>query len=136
MRAVVNYRQMKLSTFRIGSPREPKEGLRVGAVRTPPRGVPTTEYASGDYFDVWLPVVSPSRELRDWLKASDKSDKALDRYLKMYRQEMKKSSDARQTIVLLARMASRTPISIGCYCDDENKCHRKILVELIEGSSG
>jgi uncharacterized protein YeaO (DUF488 family) len=122
----------KLGSFVIGAPRRRGEGLRIGAVRNPPRGVPTADYSVGDYFDLWLPVVSPSRELRDWFKTTPKDEKALRRYLQRYKRDMQKSSDARQTIVLLAHMALRTPISVGCYCTDEDRCHRKVLLELIE----
>lgn len=123
---------LKLSSFVIGSPRRRGEGLRIGTVRNPPRGVPITDYAVGDYFDLWLPVVSPSRALRDWFKTTPKDEKALRRYLQKYKRDMLKSSDSRQTIALLAHMAARTPISVGCYCSDEDKCHRKVLLELIE----
>jgi uncharacterized protein YeaO (DUF488 family) len=122
---------IKLHTFQIGSPRKRGEGPRIGTVRFLPRGVKKKDYAKFDYFDVWLPSVAPSRKLIRWIdsKAVTKERWAL--FLKRYENELTKT-DSRQTIQLLAKIATRTPISIGCYCPDENRCHRSKLRQLIE----
>jgi uncharacterized protein YeaO (DUF488 family)/predicted nucleic acid-binding protein len=123
-----------LGTFRIGSPRRPGEGLRVGTVRFLPRGVKKEDYARLDYFDVWFPLLSPSSELLKWLKSREWSSEQVrwSKFRERYVAEMKKT-DARQAIKLLAELARATPLSIGCYCENESACHRSILRDLIEG---
>ena len=118
---------LRIHTYRIGSPRKKGEGLRIGTVRLLPRGVPKREYAKRDLFDVWLPLVAPSREL---LNAYNSGKKTVDQLFRAYRAEMKQPA-ARHTIELLAAVARETPIAIGCYCEDESHCHRKALLELI-----
>jgi len=124
---------IKLRTFRIGTPRNSKEGLRIGTVRFLPRGVKKEDYARLDYFDVWFPLLAPSTDLLKWLKAQEwrtdsvRWSKFKDRYVS----EMNKT-DARQAIKILAELARSTPLSIGCYCEDESYCHRSILRELIQ----
>jgi uncharacterized protein YeaO (DUF488 family) len=120
---------LKLRTYQIGTPRLRGEGLRIGTVRYLPRGVRKQDYARLDYFDVWFPAAAPSRELVSWLRAD--VEKRWDRFVGRYRNEMKRV-EARQAIKLLAEVAKHTPISIGCYCTDENHCHRSILRKLIE----
>jgi uncharacterized protein YeaO (DUF488 family) len=121
---------LKLSTFRIGSPRKKSEGLRIGTTRLLPRGVPKQEYARRNYFDLWLPSVAPSRELLKSFKAGRKTPK---QFFAAYRTEMKEPA-ARHVIELLAAMAQRTPIAVGCYCEDEKCCHRSVLIELIRAA--
>lgn len=118
---------LRLRTVRLGTPRQPSEGFRIGAVRYLPRGVPKTEYATRDYFDVWLPTLAPSRELLSKLK---NGELATERFFQRYRREMRET-DPRQVIALLAALAARTPMAVGCYCDDESQCHRSVLTELI-----
>jgi uncharacterized protein YeaO (DUF488 family) len=118
---------MKLSTYRLGTPRAAREGLRVGTVRYLPRGVPQSEWAAGGYFDVWLPVLAPSAELMRAFKHEGLDAKT---FFARYRREMART-DPRQVIALLAALAGRTPLAIGCYCEDEARCHRSALVELI-----
>jgi len=118
---------LKLTTYRIGSPRRKGEGLRIGTTRLVPRGVPKREYAERDLFDVWLPLVAPSREL---LKSYNDGKKSAAQFFRAYKTEMKEPA-ARHTIELLAAIARQTPIAIGCYCEDESRCHRKLLIELI-----
>ena len=120
---------LKLRTYQIGTPRKRGEGLRIGTVRYLPRGVRKRDYARLDYFDVWFPAAAPSRELVSWLRAD--VEKRWDRFVGRYRNEMKRA-EARQAIKLLAEVAKRTPISIGCYCTNEHRCHRSILRKLIE----
>ena len=122
---------LHITTYRIGSPRKKSEGLRIGTVRLLPRGVPKREYAKRDLFDVWLPLVAPSREL---LKAFTSGKKSLEQFFRAYRAEMKEPA-ARHTIELLAALARQTPIAIGCYCEDESRCHRSVLIKLIRAAA-
>ena len=121
---------MHVSTYRIGSARKKNEGLRIGTVRFLPRGVPKREYARRDLFDVWLPLVAPSREL---VKAFKSGTKTAAQFFRAYRAEMKQPG-ARHTIELLAAISQRTPIAVGCFCEDENRCHRSALVKLIRAA--
>jgi len=121
---------LHISTYRIGAPRRKREGLRIGATRLLPRGVPKREYAKRDLFDVWLPLVAPSREL---LKSYNSGKKTVAQFFRAYKSEMKQPTP-RHTIELLAAIARHTPIAIGCYCQDESRCHRKALIELIRSS--
>lgn len=104
---------LKLGTFRIGTPRRRGEGLRLGTVRFLPRGVPKRDYARRDYFDVWFPAVAPSRGLVRWLKSRTWSPAVQRRYATCYRREMR-APDAVRALELLAAIARRTAISIGC----------------------
>jgi uncharacterized protein YeaO (DUF488 family) len=124
---------ISLRTFRVGTPRKPGEGLRVGTVRFLPRGVKIEDYARLNYFDVWFPLLSPSSELLKWMKSRDWPSEQVrwSKFKERYTAEMKKT-DARQAIKLLAELALATPLSIGCYCENESACHRSILRELIE----
>ena len=129
----MNKSRKDLGTFKAGSPRKPGEGLRVGTVRFLPRRVKKEDYARLDYFDVWFPLLAPSAELIKWVKAGGgpSEPKRWAKFKERYTAQMKKT-DARQAIKLLAELARVTPISIGCYCEDESACHRSILRELIE----
>lgn len=113
-------------TIQLGTPQERGEGVRIGAVRYLPRGVRKSEYAERDFFDVWLPLLAPSGEL---LRAY-KDGLPFCRFAARYRREMG-ATEPRQMISLLAKLSKRAPLSVGCYCDDESCCHRKILGELI-----
>lgn len=120
---------MTIRVVRLGTPRAPGEGLRVGTVRRPPRGVPKAEYASRDYYDVWLPELAPSEELRKAALHAE-SEREFQRFVKRYRSEMKHPSAAR-LLDLLAALSRQTALSVGCYCEDESRCHRSILRELL-----
>jgi len=98
-------------------------------VRYLPRGVRKDDYARRDYFDVWLPNLAPSREL---LRTFKEGDLTVKQFFRRYRAELK-ATESRQLIELLAAIAERTPIAIGCYCEDESRCHRPVLVERIRG---
>jgi len=115
--------------LRLGSARKPNEGLRLGTVRRPPRGVPKSQFASRDFYDVWLPNLSPSPELVAFaLKSPDeKSWKAFER---KFRAEMGRPEAAR-LLDVLAALSHQTNFSLGCYCEDENRCHRSILKNLL-----
>ena len=119
---------------RLGTPRAEGEGLRLGTVRRPPRGVRKAEFAKRDYYDVWLPVLSPSAALVSMaLSAPDEA--AWKAFTRKYRVEMK-SSGAGQVLELLAALSHTTNFAIGCYCDDESRCHRSILRELLVERGG
>jgi uncharacterized protein YeaO (DUF488 family) len=126
---------LTLKTYRCGSPREEDEGLRIGVVRYLPRGVKKQDYAHLDYFDVWFPTVAPSREIISEFKKTEGTRKDWDRFIRRYRKEMKEP-DNRRAIVLLAEVAKRTPLSIGCYCQEADFCHRSVLRKLIEEAAG
>ncbi len=120
---------MAVRVVRLGSPRRPGEGLRVGTVRRPPRGVPKTEYGSRDFYDVWLPELAPSESLvKQAQGASDQREWR--RFAKRYRSEMKRPEAAR-LLDLLAALSRQTSFSVGCYCEDETRCHRSVLRELL-----
>ena len=120
---------MPVTIVRLGSPRKAKEGLRIGTVRRPPRGVPKSEYAQRDYYDVWLPNLAPSqRLLKEAKTAHDKKSWAM--FERKFRSEMK-APDAGKILDLLAALSHRTDFSVGCYCNDERRCHRSILRQLL-----
>jgi uncharacterized protein YeaO (DUF488 family) len=126
---------LKLSTYAYRDRRRRGEGLRLGCARYPVRGVRKSRYAAEDIMDVWLPTVAPSRELVGWGRSHDLEDpKVWAAFLRRYRGEMKRT-EARQTIEALARLAQRTPISIGCYCHGAH-CHRFELERLIRTAAG
>jgi uncharacterized protein YeaO (DUF488 family) len=113
-----------IRVVRLGSPRASGEGLRLGTVRRPPRGVKKSEFARRDYYDVWLPDLAPSPRLiakahRDW-----------GAFIKAYRREMSLPA-AQRLLELLARLSHDADFSVGCYCEDEQRCHRSILRQLL-----
>ncbi len=120
---------MAVRVVRLGSPRGPGEGLRVGTVRRPPRGVPKTEYGSRDFYDVWLPELAPSEALVKRAKAAT-DQRAWRSFARRYRSEMKRP-EAERLLNLLAALSRRTDLSVGCYCEDEMRCHRSVLKELL-----
>jgi uncharacterized protein YeaO (DUF488 family) len=123
---------MSVRIVRLGSPRHPGEGLRIGTVRRPPRGVPKSEYASRDIYDVWLPTLAPSEALLKDARAAlaEGDEKSWKSFVRRYRAEMK-APDARALLDVLAALSSQTNFSVGCYCADESRCHRSVLRELL-----
>jgi uncharacterized protein YeaO (DUF488 family) len=121
---------MSISIVQLGSPRAADEGLRIGTVRRPPRGVPRTEFSTRDYYDVWLPNLSPDAELVKEAKAVA-SDAEWAAFAKKFRAEMN-GSDAGKVLDLLAALSKTTHFAIGCYCEDESRCHRSILRQLLD----
>ena len=120
---------MAIRIVRLGSPRAKGEGLRVGTVRRPPRGVPRSEHASRDFYDVWLPDLAPSEGLvKQGLHVSD--ERAWRSFVRRYRAEMKRPEAAR-LLALLAALSRQTNLAVGCYCADEARCHRSVLRELL-----
>ena len=120
---------MAIRVVRLGSPRAPGEGLRVGTVRRPPRGVPKDEYASRDLYDVWLPELAPSEALLARGRAAD-DERSWRAFERAYRAEMKQP-ERRHLVDLLAALSLKANFSVGCYCADESHCHRSILRELL-----
>jgi len=114
---------------RLGSPRKPGEGLRIGTVRYPPRGVRKADLARRDFYDVWLPNLAPSPEtLKRGVGAE--SDAEWKRFARRYRAEMAKP-EPRRVLDLLAALSHTSGFSVGCYCADESRCHRSLLRELL-----
>ncbi len=121
---------MSLRIVRLGSERHPDEGLRIGTVRRPPRGVPKQDYARRDFFDVWLPLLAPSEALLHEVKATGDDERRWRTFVRKFHAEMKQP-DAARTLDLLAALSHATQLSVGCYCADEAHCHRSLLRELL-----
>jgi uncharacterized protein YeaO (DUF488 family) len=121
---------MAIRVVRLGSPRANGEGLRLGTVRRPPRGVPKAETASRDFYDVWVPDVAPSEALLKHAQVSQDDPKRWKSFVSRYRSEMKRP-EARRLLDLLAALSYTTDFSVGCYCADESRCHRSVLRELL-----
>jgi uncharacterized protein YeaO (DUF488 family) len=120
---------MSIRIVRLGSPRSADEGLRIGTVRRPPRGVSKQDHARRNFYDIWFPALSPSSALvKEALAARDAA--AWSRFARKFRAEMKKP-DASHTLDLLAALSHSADFSVGCYCEDEARCHRSILRELL-----
>ena len=120
---------MSVRIVRLGSKRAAGEGLRIGTVRRPPRGVPKAQYAAQDWFDVWLPNLAPALPtMKLALQARTPAQWA--RFARKYRAEMA-APDCRHAIALLAALSRQTKFSVGCYCADESRCHRSLLRELL-----
>lgn len=121
---------MPIRIVQLGSPRVPGEGVRLGTVRRPPRGVRKEDFARRDYYDVWLPNLAPSAALvAEALAAED--DKAWAAFRRKYEAEMKQP-DASHLLDTLAALSHQTSFSMGCYCDNEQRCHRSLLRELLK----
>ena len=119
---------MALCIVRLGTARLPGEGLRIGTVRRPPRGVPRAEFATGNWYDVWYPNLSPSVET---MKAGQQavSDRDWQAFARKFRSEMAEP-DASRTLDLLVALSHLADFSVGCYCEDESRCHRSVLRAL------
>jgi uncharacterized protein YeaO (DUF488 family) len=120
---------MAIRIVRLGSPRQAGEGLRLGTVRRPPRGVPKSEFAKRDFYDVWFPNLSPSEELLKEGRSSQ-DDRPWSIFRRKFRMEMSKP-EASKVLDLLAALSHQTQMSLGCYCENEGRCHRSILRELL-----
>ena len=121
---------MAIRIIRLGTPRSAHEGLRIGTVRRPPRGVPKAEFASQDWYDVWYPNLAPSVETMK-LGQSVESDKDWAAFSKKYRSEMNEP-DASRNLDLLAALSHQANFAMGCYCDNEARCHRSLLRDLLK----
>ncbi len=121
---------MAVRIVRLGTPRSPGEGPRIGTVRHPPRGVPKREHASGNWYDVWFPTLSPSAAtVKVALGAT--TDREWAAFARKYRAEMARPEPAR-ALDLLAAFSHAADFSVGCYCEDESRCHRSLLRKLLE----
>jgi uncharacterized protein YeaO (DUF488 family) len=120
---------MPISVVKLGSPRKSGEGVRLGTVRRPPRGVPKADFAKRDFYDVWLPMLSPSQELVTFALRSE-DEKSWKTFERKFRAEMK-TPDAARLLDLLAALSHQTDFSVGCYCENEERCHRSILRALL-----
>ena len=120
---------MAISIVRLGSPRKRDEGLRLGTVRRPPRGVAKAEFARLNYYDLWLPDLSPSPELVALAQRS-RDERSWKIFERKFRTEMRKPGPSR-ILDLLAALSHQTNFSLGCYCENEANCHRSILRQLL-----
>jgi uncharacterized protein YeaO (DUF488 family) len=120
---------LTIRIVRLGSERAANEGLRIGTVRRPPRGVPKSEFSSGNWYDVWFPNLAPSADaVKLALKAA--SAREWNVFIKRYRAQMAQPENSR-VLDLLAALSQTADFSLGCYCEDESRCHRSILRELL-----
>ncbi|MFZ5784829.1 MAG: DUF488 domain-containing protein [Acidobacteriota bacterium] len=120
---------MAVHVVRLGSPRRRGEGLRLGTVRRPPRGVPKIQFASRDFYDVWLPELAPSEALLRAGRAAE-GERGWRAFVRRHRAEMK-APDRRHLLDLLAALSRTSDFAVGCYCADEERCHRSILRALL-----
>jgi uncharacterized protein YeaO (DUF488 family) len=121
---------MAIRVVQLGTPRDKAEGLRIGTVRRPPRGVPKAEFARRDYYDAWLPELAPSSDLVTWALSQPWTSARWTTYSRKYLRQMREPS-AQRLIGLLASLSHTTDFSIGCYCEDELRCHRSLLRGLL-----
>jgi uncharacterized protein YeaO (DUF488 family) len=121
---------MAIRVVRLGAKRARDEGLRIGTVRRPPRGVRKSEYAKRDYFDLWLPELAPSAPLVSYALGEPWTPSRWRKYKRGYLREMREPG-ARRLIAILAALSRQTDFSIGCYCADETRCHRSLLGDLL-----
>jgi uncharacterized protein YeaO (DUF488 family) len=121
---------MAIRVVRLGSPRAPNEGPRLGTVRRPPRGVPKADFATRDFYDVWLPELAPTAPLVSWALATEWTQPRWRQYEKRYRAEMSKPAP-QHLIATLAALSRVGDFSVGCYCADATRCHRTLLAGLL-----
>lgn len=124
---------LRLSTFQIGAPATAGQGLRIGVTRHPPRGVPKERWVADGYFDVWLPTLAPEAKLvSEILKVDPEKTAQREKLFDRYERQLLSDATGRQTVELIAKIAERIPVSIGCFCEDESRCHRSRLFRIIE----
>ena len=121
---------MGIRVVRLGTPRAKGEGVRLGTVRRPPRGVKKQDFARLDYFDLWLPDLAPSAPLFKFATSEPLTEKRWAAFAKKYRAEMNAPA-AQRLIALLAALSKDASFSVGCYCENESRCHRSLLRELL-----
>jgi len=120
---------MVIRVVQLGSDRNPSEGKRIGTVRRPPRGVPKSEFSTRNWYDVWLPNLAPSVETMTLGRAATTSAE-WEKFLKKFQQEMA-APDASHVLDLLTALSHSSDFSVGCYCEDEARCHRSVLRALL-----
>ncbi len=123
---------MSVRVVRLGTPRLRGEGTRIGTVRRPPRGVPKTQFSTENWYDVWFPNLAPSVETVESMKRGQdaRSPAQWAQFSRKYRAEMSAPA-AKHSLALLAVLSHTTDFSVGCYCEDEDRCHRSILQQLL-----
>ena len=119
---------LKLTCYQVETARTCGDGLRIGTIREWPRGL-EKRYQAEEHFDLWFPLLAPSRKLRQWLNQD--LDSRWDTFVERYQREIIHNTDSRQALILVARMAEKMTVSVGCSCEDTRRCHRKILLKLI-----
>ncbi|OFV97253.1 MAG: hypothetical protein A3F68_00410 [Acidobacteria bacterium RIFCSPLOWO2_12_FULL_54_10] len=120
---------MPIQIVRLGSNRSPNEGLRIGTVRRPPRGVSKSRFASDNWYDVWFPNLAPSADIIQ-LALTAENNRQWNAFAKKYRSEMS-TPEISRTLDLLAALSHTSNFSIGCYCENESRCHRSLLRDLL-----
>ena len=120
---------MAIRIVRLGTERAPNEGLRIGTVRRPPRGVPKAKFSSGNWYDVWFPNLAPAPETIK-LALTAETQRQWNAFAKRYRAEMATPDNSR-ILELLAALSHAANFSLGCYCEDESRCHRSVLRQLL-----
>lgn len=129
--------KFRLSTFRIGTPARRNQGLRIAVTRRPTRGISKERWVTDGYFDVWFPLLAPSAALLSDLKRFDLNEESdRKKFFDRYERQVLANLESRQAVDLLVHIAMRTSVSIGCYCDDESRCHRSRLLQIIERHYG
>jgi uncharacterized protein YeaO (DUF488 family) len=123
-------RRMPIQVVRLGTPRSPGEGPRLGTVRRPPRGVPKSDFSRRDFYDLFLPELAPSAELLTWALSEPLTGARWKRFEASYRREMREP-ERQRLLQLLALLSRQTSFAVGCYCEDESRCHRSVLRELL-----
>lgn len=121
---------MAIRVVRLGTPRAKNEGVRFGTVRRPPRGVKKSDFSRGNWYDVWLPDLSPSAQLVSWALVDPWTDARWNRFRREYFREMKQPP-VRRLLQVLAALSHNSNFSVGCYCEDESRCHRSLLRGLL-----
>lgn len=121
---------MAIRVVRLGSARESNEGPRLGTVRRPPRGVRKEDFATGDWFDLWLPDLAPTAATVKWAMSEPWTPARWEKFARAYRREMR-APEQQRLIALLAALSNQANCSIGCYCEDAAHCHRTVLAELL-----
>ena len=122
---------MAITVVQLGCPRQPNEGIRIGTVRRPPRGVRKADYAGLNFYDTWLPQLAPSARLLSWIKKSPDMASRWKQFEKQYLRELS-SPDNLRLLDLLSALSRQTNFSIGCFCEDETKCHRSTLMKILK----
>jgi|SRR5215204_2457428 len=121
---------MGIRIVQLGSPRASCEGIRLGTVRRPPRGVAKADYSRLNYYDLWLPELAPSAELLKWARSQPLNGRRWETFARRYRAEMSQAP-ASHVLELLAALSADVNLSVGCFCEDERTCHRALLRELL-----
>ena len=121
---------MAIRVVRLGTPRAADEGPRLGTVRRPPRGVRKEDFATGDWFDLWLPDLAPTAAIVRWAQSEPWTPARWEKFARAYRREMR-APEQQRLIALLAALSKQANFSIGCYCEEASRCHRSLLAELL-----